>query len=76
MTAAKPARAQFTIERTYYTLDGKKVDLASSSGGNSELKQNDRLVVVLKVDATNTAQQIFRIHALQLRRNLLAATAT
>ena len=24
----------FTIERTYYTLDGKKVDLASATGGN------------------------------------------
>ena len=25
----------FTIERTYYTLDGKKVDLASATGGTS-----------------------------------------
>ena len=40
----------FTIERTYYTLDGKKVDLASATGGTGQLKQNDRLVVVLKVD--------------------------
>ena len=40
----------FTIERTYYALDGKKVDLKSAMGGNGELKQNDRLVVVLKVE--------------------------
>ena len=39
----------FTIERTYYTLDGKKVDLKSATGGTAELKQNERLVVVVKV---------------------------
>jgi hypothetical protein len=41
----------FKIERSYYTLDGKPVDLASASGGASELKQNDRLVAVLKIES-------------------------
>jgi uncharacterized protein YfaS (alpha-2-macroglobulin family) len=38
----------FTIERSYYTMDGKKVEFASATGGNSTVKQNDRLVVVVK----------------------------
>ena len=50
----------FTIERTYYTLDGKKVDLASATGGTAELKQNDRLVVVLKVESPETGGRILR----------------
>ena len=54
----------FTIERTYYTLDGKKVDLASATGGNAELKQNDRLVVVLKVDSPETGGRILVVDRL------------
>jgi alpha-2-macroglobulin len=37
----------FGIERTYYNLDGTAADLA-------QLKQNDRLVVVLKITQTNS----------------------
>jgi alpha-2-macroglobulin len=54
----------FTIERTYYTLDGKKVDLASATGGSSELKQNDRLVVVLKVQSPETGGRILVVDRL------------
>ena len=54
----------FTIERTYYTLDGKKVDLASAMGGTGQLKQNDRLVVVLKVSATETGGRILLVDRL------------
>ena len=54
----------FTIERTYYTLDGKKVDLASATGGTSQLKQNERLVVVLKVDAPETGGRILVVDRL------------
>ena len=54
----------FTIERTYYTLDGKKVDLASATGGTGQLKQNDRLVVVLKVDAPETGGRILLVDRL------------
>ena len=46
------AEKGFKIERSVYTLDGKPVDLASAAGGNGTLKQNDRLVVVLKVTPT------------------------
>jgi alpha-2-macroglobulin len=41
-----------TLERSYYTLDGRRVNLQSATGGSDELKQNDRLVVVLKVEAS------------------------
>ncbi len=54
----------FTIERTYYTLDGKKVDLASATGGVAELKQNDRLVVVLKVQSPDTGGRILVVDRL------------
>ena len=32
----------FTIERTYYTLDGKKVDLASATGGDQPAQAERR----------------------------------
>ena len=54
----------FTVERTYYTLDGKKVDLASATGGTSQLKQNDRLVVVLKVESPETGGRILLVDRL------------
>jgi uncharacterized protein YfaS (alpha-2-macroglobulin family) len=54
----------FTIERSYYTLDGKKVDLASATGGTGELKQNERLVVVLKVEAPETGGRILVVDRL------------
>jgi alpha-2-macroglobulin len=46
--SADPAGGDgFTIERTYYKFDGSAADL-------SQLKQNDRVVVVLKVSQVNT----------------------
>ena len=41
----------FKIERTYYTLDGKKVDMKSAAGGEGSIAQNERMVVVVKVEA-------------------------
>ena len=64
LTPEPPIAKGFTIERTYYTLDGKKVDLASATGGTAKLKQNDRLVVVLKVDATDTGGRILLVDRL------------
>jgi alpha-2-macroglobulin len=64
MTAEPPITKGFTIERTYYMLDGTKVDLASATGGLGKLKQNDRLVVVLKVDATDTGGRILVVDRL------------
>jgi uncharacterized protein YfaS (alpha-2-macroglobulin family) len=54
----------FTIERSYYTLDGKKVDLKSASGGSGQLKQNDRLVVVVKVESPDTGGRILVVDRL------------
>jgi uncharacterized protein YfaS (alpha-2-macroglobulin family) len=61
----EPAIAKgFTIERSYYTLDGKKMDLASADGGTSTLKQTDRLVVVLKVEGTDTGGRVLLVDRL------------
>ncbi|MEM9358397.1 MAG: alpha-2-macroglobulin family protein, partial [Pseudomonadota bacterium] len=46
----EPAMSRgFTIERTYYTLDGQLIDMKSAEGGQSQISQNDRMVVVLKI---------------------------
>ena len=61
----EPAVAKdFTLERSYYTLDGKKIDLQSADGGIGNLKQNDRLVVVLKVSATYAGGRILLVDRL------------
>ena len=39
----------FRLERFFYTLDGHRVALDSATGGTSTVKQNDRLVVVLRM---------------------------
>jgi alpha-2-macroglobulin len=54
----------FTVQRTYYTLDGKQVDLASATGGTGTLAQNDRLVVVLKVESPETGGRILLVDRL------------
>ena len=64
LTPEPAASKGFTIERTYYTLDGKKIDLASATGGTSQLKQNDRLVVVLKVESPETGGRILLVDRL------------
>ena len=61
----EPAIAKgFSIERSYYTLEGRKVDLKSATGGASELKQNERLVVVLKVEAEHKGGRILLVDRL------------
>jgi uncharacterized protein YfaS (alpha-2-macroglobulin family) len=61
----EPAIAKkLSIERSYYTLDGRKIDLKSAAGGRSELSQNDRLVVVLKVEAEQTGGRILLVDRL------------
>lgn len=51
----------FTLERSYYTLDGQKVDLKSGSGGTSQLKQTDRLVTVVKIEATEQGGRVLLV---------------
>jgi uncharacterized protein YfaS (alpha-2-macroglobulin family) len=61
----EPAIAKgFSIERSYYTLDGRRVELKSAAGGRSELTQNDRLVVVLKVEAEQPGGRILLVDRL------------
>ena len=61
----EPAVAKgFKIERSYYTLDGTKVDLASASGGRASLKQNERLVVVLKIEGEDKGGRVLLVDRL------------
>jgi hypothetical protein len=61
----EPAAAKgFSIERSYYTLDGRKVELNSAAGGRAELSQNDRLVVVLKLEAEQPGGRILLVDRL------------
>jgi len=61
----EPAAAKgFSIERSYYTLDGRKVELNSAAGGRAELSQNDRLVVVLKLEADQPGGRILLVDRL------------
>jgi alpha-2-macroglobulin len=64
MTPEPAVSRGFTIERTYYTLDGKKVDLASATGGQATLQQNERLVTVLKVASADTGGRILVVDRL------------
>ncbi len=61
----EPAVARgITIERTYYSLDGKKADLASIKGGSARIKQTDRFVVVLKVRTKDIRGRILLVDRL------------
>jgi len=64
MTPEPAVSKGFTIERAYYTLDGKKVDLASATGGQATLQQNERLVAVLKVASADTGGRILVVDRL------------
>ncbi len=54
----------FKIEREAYTVDGKKVDLASLAGGKAKVKQNDRFVVVVKVTSDDPAGRVLVVDRL------------
>jgi uncharacterized protein YfaS (alpha-2-macroglobulin family) len=64
LTAEPPVSKGFTIERTYYTLDGKKFDMQSATGGTSQVKQNERLVAVLKVEAKDPGGRVLLVDRL------------
>lgn len=51
MTPEPPVARDVRIERAFYKLDGTPVDLPSATGGKGQLRQTDRLVVVLKAEA-------------------------
>jgi uncharacterized protein YfaS (alpha-2-macroglobulin family) len=54
----------FTIERSYYTLDGKKVELGSATGGTAKIDQTTRLVVVLKIEGTDAGGRVMLVDRL------------
>jgi len=54
----------FTIERSYFTLDGKPVDLQSAAGGASQVRQNERLVAVLKLEAVEAGGRVLLVDRL------------
>ena len=54
----------FKIERTYYTLDGRKVEMPSAAGGNGSVRQNDRLIVVVKVEAKEKGGRVLVVDRL------------
>jgi uncharacterized protein YfaS (alpha-2-macroglobulin family) len=56
-----PASKGFTIERSYYKLDGTPVDLASATGGAGTVKQNDRFVTVVKVEAKEAGGRVLLV---------------
>ncbi len=64
LTPEPPASKGFKIERQAYTLDGKKVDLASLSGGKAEVKQNDRFVITVKVTSDDTGGRVLVVDRL------------
>ncbi len=64
LTTEPPVSKGFTIERSYYTLDGKLVDLKSAVGGKGEIKQNERLVAVVKVQAKEPGGRVLLVDRL------------
>ena len=64
LTPEPAASKGFKIERSYYSLDGKKVELGSAAGGQASLKQSERLVVVLKVEAMESGGRIMLVDRL------------
>jgi hypothetical protein len=61
----EPAIARgFTIERTFYRLNGEKIDLASANGGRATLAQNERLVAVLTINGSDKGGRVLLVDRL------------
>ncbi|MEZ5818440.1 MAG: alpha-2-macroglobulin [Hyphomicrobiaceae bacterium] len=61
----EPAVARgFTIERTYYRLNGEKIDLASAAGGRSTLAQSERLVAVVTISGNERGGRVLLVDRL------------
>jgi uncharacterized protein YfaS (alpha-2-macroglobulin family) len=54
----------FTVTRTYFTLDGRQVELGSATGGKASIAQNERLVAVVKVETQETGGRILVVDRL------------
>jgi uncharacterized protein YfaS (alpha-2-macroglobulin family) len=64
LTTEPPVSKGFTVERSYYKLDGTPVDLKSASGGSAEIAQNERLVAVVKVEAKEPGGRVLLVDRL------------
>jgi len=64
LTPEPPASKGFTIERSYYTLAGEPVELASATGGTSKVQQNDRFVAVLKLQSNEPGGRVLLVDRL------------
>ena len=64
MTSEPPVAKGFTIARSYYTLDGKPVELASAAGGQSRIRQNDRMVAVLRIESSEAGGRVLLVDRL------------
>jgi uncharacterized protein YfaS (alpha-2-macroglobulin family) len=64
LTPEPPAANGLTLERAFYRLDGQRRELKSASGGSDELKQNERLVVVLKLGSSDPGGRIIVVDRL------------
>jgi alpha-2-macroglobulin len=64
LTPEPAASKGFTLTRSYYTLDGKAVELASATGGTAEVKQNDRFVAVVKLEAAEPGGRVLLVDRL------------
>jgi len=64
LTPEPAASKGFTLERSYYTLDGTPVELASATGGNAQVKQNDRFVAVVKFEAIEPGGRVLLVDRL------------
>jgi len=56
VTPEPPIERNLKLERAFYTLEGQPVSLESATGGTGQLQQTDRLVVVLKVEASSSGR--------------------
>jgi uncharacterized protein YfaS (alpha-2-macroglobulin family) len=64
LTPEPPVSKGFKIERQAYTVDGKKIDLASLTGGKTTVKQNDRFVITVKVTSDDPAGRVMVVDRL------------
>lgn len=64
MTPEPAVSKGFTVTRTYYTLDGRQVELGSATGGKASLEQNERLVAVVKVETKEAGGRVLLVDRL------------
>ena len=61
LTPEPAASKGFSLTRSYYTLDGKPVDLESASGGAAQVAQNERLITVVKLEANEAGGRVLLV---------------